>query len=169
MVSALVAIEHGIKGHVSAPGCTSAGSALALGEAYRLIKHGYMDRVLVGGLDFNCDQNVIPGMDAFGALCTTFNDSPAEACRPFDLRRAGTVLSDGGGMIMLESLESAIQRNAKKIYAEIAGYGMTCDAYHALKQTESGEGLIKAVQSALFEAGLSPFQIDAFNCHATST
>lgn len=55
MVSALVAIEHGIKGHVSAPGCTSAGSALALGEAYRLIKHGYMDRVLVGGLDFNCD------------------------------------------------------------------------------------------------------------------
>lgn len=73
MVAAIISIEHGIKGHVSAPNAASAGSAAALGEAYRLIRDGYMDRVLVGGLDFNCDQNVLPGMEAFGAVTTNFN------------------------------------------------------------------------------------------------
>lgn len=73
MVAAIISIEHGIKGHVSAPNAASAGSAAALGEAYWLIRDGYMDRVLVGGLDFNCDQNVLPGMEAFGAVTTNFN------------------------------------------------------------------------------------------------
>jgi 3-oxoacyl-(acyl-carrier-protein) synthase len=81
-----------------------------------------MDRMLVGGVDFNCDFNCLPGMEAFGALCTTFNDAPEEACRPFDEKRAGTVLSDGGGLILLESLECAKKRNAR-VYSEISGYG----------------------------------------------
>lgn len=76
MVCAVVSIEHGIKGHLSAPNASSAGSAAALGEAYRLIRDGYMDRVLVGGLDFNCDQNVLPGMDAFSAVTSSFNTNP---------------------------------------------------------------------------------------------
>lgn len=145
MVAAILSIEHGIKGHLSAPNASSAGSAVAIGEAYRLIRDGYMDRVLVGGLDYNCDQNVLPGMDAFGAVCSTSNDSPQDACRPFDESRAGTVLSDGGGMILLESLEVATQRKAAKIYGEIVGFGMASDAYHALRPTESGVGLIKAI------------------------
>ena len=70
ILSATVAIEHSIKGHIGAPSCASGGSALAIGEAYRLIRDGYMDRVLVGGIDFNCDDNAQPGMDAFGALTT---------------------------------------------------------------------------------------------------
>ena len=103
MTAAVVAIDHGIKGYISAPSGASGGSAQAIGEAWRLIRDGYMDQVLVGGLDFNCDDNVIGGMDAFGAVCKTFNDSPDQACRPFDSKRAGTVLADGGALILLES------------------------------------------------------------------
>ena len=79
------------------------------------------------------------------------------------------MLSDGGGLILLENLKSAKDRNAKTIYAEVVGYGQTCDAYHILRPTETGVGLIKAIQNALVEANLVPEQIDAFNCHATST
>lgn len=110
-------------GHISAPAGASVGGMMAMGEAFRLIRDGYMDRILVGGLDYNCNQNVLPGMDAFGALCTTFNDNPEAACRPFDKTRAGTVLSDGGGMVLLESEEHALKRNAPNMYCEIGGYG----------------------------------------------
>lgn len=85
---------------------------MGIGAAYRLIRDGYMDRVLVGGLDYNCNQNVLPGMDAFGALCRDHNDDPKNAAKPFDINRSGTVLSDGGAMIMLESEEAALKRNA---------------------------------------------------------
>lgn len=80
-----------------------------------------MDRVLVGGLDFNCSENVIGGMDDFGAVTRSFNDSPEEACRPFDEGRSGTVLSDGGALLMLES-EHSIKRSCT-VYGEIAGFG----------------------------------------------
>ena len=76
VVASTIAMEYEIMGHVSAPSGASVGGAMAMGEAFRLIRDGYMDRVLVGGLDYNCNQNVLPGMDAFGALCTIHNDSP---------------------------------------------------------------------------------------------
>jgi len=145
MMSALVATEYGIRGHVSAPSAASAASTVAIGEAFRLIRDGYMDTMLVGGIDYNCDGSVISGMDAFGALTTSFNNDPEAACRPFDNKRSGTVLSDGGGMIVLESLEIAKKRKARNIYAEICGFGMTCDAHHILRPTDSGVGLIKAI------------------------
>ncbi len=145
MMSALVATEFGIRGYVGATSVASAASTVAIGEAFRLIKDGYMDIVLVGGLDYNCDGGVIDGMNAFGAVTTSFNADPEAACRPFDVRRSGTVLSDGGGMILLESLESAKSRKAKNIYAEISGFGITCDAYHILRPTDTGVGLIKAI------------------------
>jgi len=169
MLPAVIAIEHGIRGHVSAPSAASAGSAQAIGEAYRLIKDGYMDWVLVGGLDFNCDQNAIPGMDAFGAVSKTFNDNPEHACRPFDKKRAGTILADGGAMILLESLEKAEERSCTNIYAEVAGFAQTSDAFHALRPTDTGVGLIKAIQTVMTQSGLQPKDIDMFNCHATST
>ena len=82
-----------------------------------------MDRMIVGGVDFNCNQNVLPGMDQFKALCRTHNDNPEEAVKPFDEERNGTAVCDGGALIMLETEEAAIKRRAKKIYGEVAGYG----------------------------------------------
>lgn len=105
-----------------------------------------MDTILVGGVDFNCDHNAIDGMDSFSALAKTFNDNPDAAMRPFDKQRAGTVLADGGGMILLEALECAQKRGAPQIYGEVAGFGQTSDAYHALRPTDQGVGLIKAMQ-----------------------
>jgi 3-oxoacyl-(acyl-carrier-protein) synthase len=107
IVSAVVAVENQIRGQVGATSGASAASSIAIGEAYRLIRDGYVDRVLVGGVDFNCDGDVISGMDSFGAVTQASNNDPEGSCRPFDLKRAGTVLSDGGGMLLLESLESA--------------------------------------------------------------
>jgi 3-oxoacyl-[acyl-carrier-protein] synthase II len=142
---------------------------MAIGEAYRLIKDGYMDRVIVGGLDYNCNQNVIPGMDAFGALCTTHNNSPEDACMPFDINRSGTVVSDGGAMILLESEEFAHKRKAKQIYGEVIGYGQTNDATSIMRPEENGLGILAAVMAAINDAGIHPLDIDAVNCHARST
>lgn len=82
-----------------------------------------MDRMIVGGLDLNCNANVLPGMDSFGALCRDSNHDPEGSAKPFDINRSGTVLSDGGGMIYLETEESALARGRTKIYGEVAGYG----------------------------------------------
>lgn len=111
-----------------------------------------MDKVLVGGLDFNCSENVIGGMDDFGAVTRSFNDKPEEACRPFDQGRSGTVLSDGGALLLLESQDS-IKRSCT-VYGEITGFGQTSDAFHALRPTDSGIGLTMAIRTALQQAGL---------------
>ena len=105
-------MEHGIKGHVSASSMASAGGSIAIGEAYRLVKHGIVDRIIAGGLDYNVNENCVGGMNAFGALTKSFNDAPDKAMRPFDKRRSGTVISDGGAMVLLESEESAARRAA---------------------------------------------------------
>ncbi len=168
VVASSIAEKYGLMGHVAAPGGASVGSMMAVGEAFRLIRDGYMDRVLVGGLDFNCNQNVLPGMDAFGALCTTFNHDPQAACMPFDKKRAGTCLGDGGAMILLESEQHAEQRSAR-VYAEVAGYGQTNDASNVLRPLEDGVGIVRAIKDALTLAGLHPRDISAFNCHARAT
>lgn len=142
---------------------------MAIGEAYRLIKDGYMDRVIVGGCDYNCNDNVIGGMDAFGALCQTHNNDPEHACMPFDKKRTGTVMSDGGAMILLESEEFAFKRKAKQIYAEIIGYGQTNDAISIMKPLDNGLGILAGMMAALNDAGLHPLEMDAVNCHARST
>ena len=100
-------MEHGLKGHVSATSMASAGGAIAIGEAYRLVKYGIVDRIIAGGLDYNVNLNCVGGMNAFGALTRSFNEDPDGAMRPFDSRRSGTVISDGGALIMLESEKSA--------------------------------------------------------------
>lgn len=123
IVASMIGIDYDIRGHVAATCGASVSGAMAIGEAYRLIRDGYMDRIIVGGVDLNCNQNVLPGMDSFGALCADSNDHPEKALKPFDRKRSGTCLSDGGAMILLESLESAEKRKAKKIYCEVAGYG----------------------------------------------
>merc|ERR1740139_36985 len=129
-----------------------------------------MDRVLVGGLDMNVNRTVVNGMDAFGAV-TKFDGPPEKASRPFDKGRSGTMISDGGALIVLETLESAKERGLTKddIYGEMSGFGLNCDAFHALRPTDRGVGLVAAIQEALVGAGLTPADIDCFNCHATST
>jgi 3-oxoacyl-[acyl-carrier-protein] synthase II len=120
----MLCVDLGIKGYSGSASCASVASAVALGDAYRLIAHGYMDRILYGGVDYNVSSNVITqGMEAFGALCTTYNDKPEDACMPFDKKRCGTVIGDGGAFLILESEEAALKRNAKKIYGEVAGVG----------------------------------------------
>jgi len=138
-------MEYGIKGHVSATTMASAGGAIAIGEAFRLVKNGYADRMLVGGLDYNVHPNCVGGMNAFGALTRSFNHDPEGAMRPFDKSRSGTVISDGGALFILETEESASKRGTTQIYGEVAGFQMNCDAYHALRPTDSGVGLISAI------------------------
>ena len=138
-------MTHGFKGHVSASSMASAGGAIAIGEAFRLVKHGHVDRILTGGLDYNINATCVGGMDAFGALTRTCNEEPDKAMKPFDMGRSGTVLSDGGSLLMLETEESAIRRGAPHIYGEVAGFNMNCDAYHLLRPTDSGVGLISAI------------------------
>jgi len=146
MLPAIVALKYGIKGWVSAPSASSASGSVALGEAYRMIKDGYMDRVLVGGLDLNVNRTVVNGMDAFGAV-TKFDGPPELASRPFDQARSGTMISDGGALILLETQDSASQRGVKRddIYGEMSGFGLNCDAFHALRPTDSGVGLVAAI------------------------
>ncbi len=123
VVSSMIAMDYKIRGLTGSPSGASVGSLMAIGQAFRLIRDGYMDRMIVGGLDYNCNQNVLPGMDAFGALCRDHNHDPENACKPFDKNRSGTVLGDGGAMILLETEESALKRNAPHIYGEVVGYG----------------------------------------------
>ena len=145
VLSSQIAMEHGIKGHVCASSMASAGGAIAIGEAFRLIKNGHADRVLTGGVDYNVNANCIGGMNEFKALTRSHNETPDKAMRPFDSQRSGTVLSDGGAFLMLESESSAINRGATQIYGEVAGFNMNCDAYHVLRPTDSGVGLISAI------------------------
>jgi 3-oxoacyl-[acyl-carrier-protein] synthase II len=102
MLPALVAMKYGIKGWVSGSSMASAGGSVAIGEAFRMIKSGYMDRVLVGGLDLNVNTTVVNGMDAFSAV-TKFKGDADQAMRPFDKDRSGTIMSDGGALILLET------------------------------------------------------------------
>lgn len=123
VVSSMIAMDYKIRGLTGAPSGSSVAGLMAIGQAFRLIRDGYMDRMIVGGLDYNCNHNVLPGMDAFGALCRDHNDNPDQACKPFDKNRSGTVLGDGGAMMLLETEESALKRGAKHIYGEVIGYG----------------------------------------------
>lgn len=99
----------------------SSSGAIAIGESFRLIKHGYADVIISGGVDINLNRTFFEGMELFGANCNSFNDRPEQASRPYDKQRAGPIMSDGGGSLILESLESALSRKAR-IYCEIVGY-----------------------------------------------
>lgn len=103
------------------------------------------------------------------ALSRTHNHDPKNAARPFDVERDGTILSDGGAMILLETEEAALKRNAPQIYGEVSGYGQTNDAYHILKPHDNGLGILAAIIESMKEADIHPSQIDAVNCHARST
>ncbi len=162
-----IAIRYGLKGinYTLTSACTSATHAI--GESYRMIADGLQDAMVTGGSESAVSPIGIGGFCAMKALSTR-NDEPQRASRPFDKDRDGFVLGEGSAVIILESLESAEKRGAK-IYAELTGYGASCDAYHITSPCVGGDGAIECMTMAIESAGLKPDQISYVNAHGTST
>ncbi len=167
MASGLVSMEYGFQGPNLCMVSACATSANSIGEAWRTIKFGDADAFLAGGSEASLVGLGISGFDAMKALSNR-NDDPERASRPFDRDRDGFVLSEGAGVIVLEELEHAKARGAR-IYCELAGYGLTADAYHMTSPPPDGNGAARAMQMALKHARLNPSDIDYVNAHATST
>jgi 3-oxoacyl-[acyl-carrier-protein] synthase II len=144
-----------------------AAGAHAIGDAVNIIKRGAADAMIAGGVESVITPTCIAGFNAMKALSTR-NDDPQKASRPFDRDRDGFVVGEGSGILILETLEAALERGAK-IYAEIIGYGMSGDAYHMTSPPPDGEGAARCMAAALQDAVLEPAAIDYINAHGTST
>jgi 3-oxoacyl-[acyl-carrier-protein] synthase II len=162
-----VSILFGAKGPNLAVATACATGNHAIGEAMRLIREDYADAMIAGGTDAGVTPLALGGFCAMKALSTR-NDAPEKASRPFDAERDGFVMGDGAGILVLEERERAIARGAR-IYAELAGYGLSGDAYHISAPSENGEGAARAMRLALKDAKLEPNRIDYINAHGTST
>ena len=167
MASGLVSMEFGLQGpnicHVSA--CATANNAI--GEAWRVIKFGDADIFLAGGSEASVNSLGISGFDAMRAMSNR-NDEPERASRPFDKDRDGFVLSEGAGVLVVEELEHAKRRGAR-IYCELAGYGLSADAYHMTSPLPEGDGAARCMQMAMRHAKVNPEDVDYINAHGTST
>jgi len=166
MAAGVIAIKTGFKGSNYCPVSACASSAHALGEAFRAIKHGYLDMAVAGGVEGCAIGFAYAGFNNMTAV--TVSKDADRASIPFDKERNGFVLGEGAGILILEEYEHAKARGAK-IYAELAGYGSTCDAYHETSPIPDGGGGAKAMELAVSEAGLKPEDIDYINAHGTST
>lgn len=167
MAAGLTAIHVGAKGPNTCPVTACAAGSNAVGDAFRMIQRGYAQAMLCGGAEAAVTPLSVAGFAAARTLSTR-NDDPAHASRPFDRDRDGFVMGEGAGILLLEELEHARSRGAR-IYAEIVGYGMTCDAYHMTSPVPGGEGATRAIQLALKDALLNPTQVNYINAHGTST
>lgn len=167
MAGGMISIEFGLKGPNYATVSACASSAHALVDALNLIRLGKADVIVAGGSEAAI---TIPGVGGFNALkaLSTRNDDPKTASRPFDVDRDGFVIGEGGAGLVLEEYEHAVKRGAK-IYAELAGGGSTCDAYHMTAPDPEGEGACDVMLSALEDAGLTTEDVDYINVHGTST
>jgi 3-oxoacyl-[acyl-carrier-protein] synthase II len=168
MVSSEVSIHFGFRGpsHVISTGCTS--SSDAVGYAASMVRSGMIGCALVGGAEACITPAVISAFVQMGTTTTKWNTQPEKASRPFNSDRDGFVLSEGSWMMVLETYEGAIRRNAK-IYAEVAGYGSTCDAYHKVQIMPGGDESARALQIALRSAKLGTDEVDYINLHGTAT
>jgi|SRR5690348_1720103 len=167
MVSGNLAIMHGLKGPNIAcvTACTTATHNIGL--AMRMIQYGDADAMLTGGAEFSVTPTAIGGFCSARAMSTR-NEEPTRASRPWDKARDGFVLSDGSGILMLEEYEHAKARGAN-IYGELAGFGMSDDAYHITAPSEGGEGAARCMENTLKDAGVNPEQVQYINAHGTST
>ncbi len=166
MAAGNISIRTGFKGVNFAPVTACASSAHAVGEAFHQIKNGYLDACIAGGAEATVTRFAMAGFNNMGALSRS--EDPDRASIPFDKERDGFVMGEGAAILVLEELEHALGRGAK-IYAEIAGYGATGDAYHITSPSPDGEAAAKAMQLAFEEAGLTAADIDYINAHGTST
>ena len=167
MAAGLTAIHTGARGPNTCPVTACAAGSNAIGDAFRLLQRGYAKAMLCGGTEAAITPLSYGGFGSAKALSTR-NQEPARASRPFDRDRDGFVMGEGSGILLLEDLESAQGRGAK-IYGEIVGYGMTCDAYHITSPVPGGLGAARAIELALQDAQLLPEQISYINAHGTST
>ena len=162
-----VSIKYGLKGPISCAVTACAASNNAIADAFRTIACGYADVMISGGTDAAICPLAIAGFNAMRALSTR-NDEPEKASRPFDKDRDGFIVSEGCGIVILEELSHALERGAN-IYAEIAGTGLTSDAFHMAAPPEGHEGAARCMKVALQDAGMKPSDIDYINAHGTST
>jgi 3-oxoacyl-[acyl-carrier-protein] synthase II len=167
LASGQVSIRFGAKGPNLATCTACSASAHAVGESFEIIRRGDAVAMITGGAEAAITPMSVGGFAALRALSTR-NDDPAHASRPFDRDRDGFVIGDGAGVLMLEELEHARQRNAR-IYAEVVGYGMSGDAFHITAPSEDGDGAVRAINMALRKAGVGPDAVDYVNAHGTST
>lgn len=167
MAAGLTAIHTGAKGPNSCTVTACAAGSHAIGDAFRLVQGGYADAMICGGAEAAVTPLSFAGFCSAKALSTR-NEDPDSASRPFDRDRDGFVMGEGAGILLLEELEHALARGAR-IYAEIVGYGMTCDAYHMTSPVPGGQGAAKAIELALADGEIDPEQVDYINAHGTST
>jgi 3-oxoacyl-[acyl-carrier-protein] synthase II len=167
-LSSELSMAFGLRGlsHIISTGCTSSTDAMAYAAEH--IALGRQDKMLTGGVDAPIAPGILAGFNLMTVLTNDFNDEPGRASRPFSLNRSGIVLGEGAWIYVLEELEQAKNRGAK-IYAEIAGYGATCDAYHRVRLEETGDEPARAMKLALADAGRDPAEVDYVNLHGTST
>jgi 3-oxoacyl-[acyl-carrier-protein] synthase II len=163
-----ISIKYGAKGpNISSVSACATGTH-SIGDAYHIIKRGDADAMIAGGTESTVTPLGIGGFSVMKALTDSRNDQPERASRPFDKTRDGFVLGEGAGIVVLEEYESAKKRGAR-IYAEVVGYGLTCDAYHLTAPAPSGEGAARCIKMALKGGGVNPEQVTYINAHGTST
>src|SRR5690349_5303837 len=167
LASGQVSIRYGFKGPNHAVVTACATGAHAIGDAARLIKYGDAEVMIAGGAEAAICPVGIAGFIACRAMATGFNDHPEKSSRPYDKDRDGFVMGEGAGVLVLEEYEHAKARGAK-IYAEVAGYGMSADAYHMTAPLEDGDGARRCMQAALRNAGVNADEVNYVNAHGTS-
>jgi 3-oxoacyl-[acyl-carrier-protein] synthase II len=167
MAPGMVAMQFGAQGPNISTVTACASGAHAVGDAFKTIQRGAAKAMITGGVESVITPLGVAGFNSLKALSTQ-NDTPEKASRPFDLNRDGFVMAEGGGILIMEELEFAKARGAK-IYAEVAGYGLSGDAYHMTAPSPDGAGAVLSMQQALADAGLHPDDVDHVNAHGTST
>jgi beta-ketoacyl-acyl-carrier-protein synthase II len=164
--AAHIARQHGLRGPNLTYSCACSSSAVAIGEAYRQIKHGYADVMYAGGAEAILTYGLFKAWDALRVLAVADKQNAAASCRPFSKNRTGLVLGEGAAVVILEELEQARSRGAR-IYAELIGYGSSNDTGHITKPSVAGQA--EAMALALTDAGVAPDGIDYINAHGTAT
>ena len=167
MAPGMISIYLGAKGPNSSIATACASGTHAVGDAFKIIKRGAADAMITGGVESVITPTCIAGFNAMKALSTR-NDDPERASRPFDRDRDGFVIGEGCGILVLETLDSALERGAR-IYAEICGYGMSGDGFHIAAPAPDGEGAARCMAAALADAQMTGDEIDYINAHGTST
>jgi 3-oxoacyl-[acyl-carrier-protein] synthase II len=167
-LSSELSMVFGLRGlsHVVSTGCTSSTDAIAYAAQH--IALGRQDAMIAGGVDAPLAPGILAGFNLMTVLTREWNDEPERACRPFSKDRSGIVIGEGAWIYFLEDREHALRRGAR-IYAEIAGYGATCDAYHRVRLEETGDEPSRAMMLAMKDAGVTAAEIDYANLHGTST
>ncbi len=169
MATGYVSILTGAKGPGSAVVTACATGANAIGDSMEILRRGDADVMIAGGTEAAITPVGVAGFGNMKAMTTKFNDCPLKASRPFEANRSGFVIGEGAGVLILETLDHAERRGVTHIYGEVAGYGMTSDAYHITHPAPGGIGVSRAIREALQDANIAPEAVGYINAHGTST